>query len=116
MYDKNNVFAKILSGAIPSEIIFQNEYVAAFMDIAPVAPIHLLIIPKIEAVDYEDFVEKASLEVLKGYFLSIKEIAESLGITDYRLVSNKGGKAGQTVFHFHMHLIASEDLSSRPVA
>jgi histidine triad (HIT) family protein len=106
MYDENNIFAKIIRKEIPAKILFEDKYAIAFNDIAPVAPIHILIIPKIECVDYEDFITKASLEGLRGYFLAIKQIASQMNIADYRLVNNNGALAGQSVFHFHMHLLA----------
>ena len=106
-YDKNNVFAKILRDEIPSKKVFENDDLLCFYDANPVAKVHVLVIPKGEYVNYSDFVSKAPADVVARFFKTIPEIAEKLGVKEYRLVSNCGKSAGQIVFHFHMHLIAN---------
>ena len=106
-YDKSNVFAKILRGDIPSKKVFENDLLLCFHDANPVAKTHVLIIPKGEYIDYNDFVAKASNEDVVSFFKTIPEIAKKLGVKEYRLVSNCGKSAGQIVFHFHVHLIAN---------
>ena len=107
-YNKNNVFAKILRGEIPSKKVFENDDLLCFHDINPVAKTHLLIIPKGEYIDYTDFVSNAPEEVIIRFFKTIPEIANKLGVKEYRLVSNCGKDAGQIVFHFHVHLISNQ--------
>ena len=106
-YDKNNVFAKILRGEIPSKKVFENDDLLCFYDANPVAKTHVLIIPKGEYIDYNDFIKSANAEMVARFFKTIPEIAEKLGVKEYRLVSNCGKSAGQIVFHFHVHLIAN---------
>ena len=112
MYDINNIFAKIMRKEIPSKIIFENDYVIAFNDVAPVAPVHILILPKGEFIDYADFIKKATVELMHGYFASIPQIAELVGAQNYRLVTNKGPEAGQSIFHFHIHLLAGTKMEN----
>lgn len=109
-YDSNNIFAKILRGEIPCKKLFENEHVLAFHDIAPVAPTHVLVIPKGAYTDADDFAARASAAEIAAYYKAVAEIAKELGVSDYRLVSNKGAEAGQTVFHFHTHIIGGKKL------
>ena len=106
-YNKDNVFAKILRSELPSNKVFENDYLLCFHDLHPVARIHVLIIPKGEYVNYTDFVNNAPQDMVLSFFKTIPEIAKKLGVDEYRLVSNCGEKAGQIVFHFHVHLIAN---------
>ncbi len=109
MYDDNNVFAKILKTEIASEIVFSNEFCICFKDINPVAKTHLLVIPRMPVLDYADFISKSAHEYISGFFISVKEITEKFNLKSYKLLTNKGSKAGQQVFHFHVHII-SEDV------
>jgi diadenosine tetraphosphate (Ap4A) HIT family hydrolase len=112
-YDPQNVFAKILRGEIPCQQVFANEYVLAFNDIAPCAPIHVLIIPNGEFINFADFTANASQQMQLGYFAAITQIAQQLGVADnFRLISNNGSNAGQTVPHFHMHLLAGTNFGA----
>ena len=106
-YDKNNIFAKILRDEIPSKKVFENDDLLCFYDVNPVAKVHVLIIPKGEYVNYTDFVQNAPTDLVSRFFKTIPEIAEKLGVKEYRIVSNCGKSAGQIVFHFHIHLIAN---------
>ena len=106
-YDNNNVFAKILRGELPSKKVFENDILLCFYDANPVAKTHVLIIPKGEYIDYNDFISKAPKDDIVLFFKTIPEIAKKLGVKEYRLVSNCGKSAGQIVFHFHIHLIAN---------
>jgi len=106
MYDKDNVFAKILDGRIASDKIYEDDKLIAINDIRPVAPIHILVIPRGEYIDFADFVEKAKPTEVVYYFDMVAKIAKDNGAEDYRIVMNKGSKAGQTVFHFHTHIIS----------
>jgi histidine triad (HIT) family protein len=108
MYDKNNVFAKIIRGEIPSSKVCEDDKILAFHDVSPVAPTHVLVIPKGEYVDYSDFVKNAPKEDVLYYFTKVNDIAASLGLNEhgFRLCSNKGTNSGQSVFHFHMHILS----------
>lgn len=112
MYDENNVFAKILKGELPCQSVFENEHVLAFHDISPSAPIHVLVIPKKPYMSFHDFSEKASNEEIAQFFISVRKVAEMLGLAEngYRLVANHGKDSGQIVPHFHMHILGKTKL------
>ncbi len=115
-YDSQNIFAKILSGEIPCEKIYEDDYVLSFKDVNPQAPSHILIIPKGAYKDINDFIENASNEEIVGFNKAIPKVAHQLGISEksggkgYRLISNAGAEAHQTVAHFHIHLLAGRNL------
>ncbi|MES2214451.1 MAG: HIT domain-containing protein [Pseudomonadota bacterium] len=113
-YDKENVFAKIIRGEIPSKKIYEDDKVLAFYDLYPICPIHCIVIPKGEYVDYADFVQNAGAEEISNYFTKINEIAKGLSLsTDgFRLCTNRGALSGQTIFHFHTHILAGAKLSN----
>lgn len=106
MYNKNNIFAKIISGEIPATKLYEDEMLIAIKDINPVAPIHILVIPKGEYIDFADFVKKAPSDHLTHYFKTIAKIAKDNGANEYRTVSNNGLSSGQSVFHFHTHILS----------
>ena len=115
-YDNQNIFAKILRGDIPCEKIYEDEYVLSFKDVNPQAPSHILIIPKGAYTDINDFIENASNAEIIGFNKAIPIVAHQLGISEtsggkgYRLISNAGSEAHQTVAHFHIHLLAGRNL------
>jgi len=115
-YDSQNIFAKILRGETPCEKIYEDKYVLSFKDVNPQAPSHTLIIPKGAYKDINDFGENATNEEIVGFNKAIPIIANKLGISEvsggkgYRLISNAGSEACQTVAHFHMHLLAGRNL------
>ena len=112
MYDKNNIFAKILRKEIPCEPIYEDERVFFFNDINPQAKIHVLAIPKMEAVDYFDFISIADQETINHFFSSINKVITQLGLkgSGFRLVTNNGKNANQEVQHFHIHILGGENL------
>ncbi|NVN44489.1 histidine triad nucleotide-binding protein [Asaia siamensis] len=114
-YDTDNIFAKILRREIPVEIIYEDDYALAFPDIAPQAPIHVLIIPKGAYVSSADFGASASDAEIVGLARAITNVAENLGLSHsgYRLISNTGPDAGQEVPHYHVHLLAGAKLSAK---
>jgi diadenosine tetraphosphate (Ap4A) HIT family hydrolase len=112
IYNEDNPFAKIISGQIPSEKLVDDEYMIIIKDLYPVAPIHFLAIPKGNYVDFSEFVTKASDAQLTHYYKTIGEFLSKLGITDYRMINNTGSSAGQSVFHFHTHLLAGGTFSN----
>ncbi len=112
MYDRNNVFAKILRGEVPCRKIYENDYAYAFHDIRPQAPVHALVIPKAEYESYDDFASKASDAEIAGFVRAVGHVARELGIagSGYRLLSNHGVNAHQEVPHFHVHLVGGRAL------
>ena len=109
-YDPSNVFAKILRGEIPAKKIFENDYALAFPDINATAPTHVLVIPKGDYEQVDDFMSRASDAEIVGFFKAVRSVAQQLGVGQYRLISNNGEAAGQSVPHFHVHLLAGKPL------
>ena len=109
MYDKNNIFAKILRGEIPCNKIFEDQTSLFFNDINPQAKIHILGIPKFECVDLKDFIDNASQETVSAFF---KSDELNINETGYRIISNSGINGGQEVPHFHIHILAGEKIGS----
>lgn len=104
------LFCKIINGDIPSAKVYEDETVYAFKDIAPIAPVHILIIPKEHISKLED-VNETNSAVISHIFEVAAKIAKDMGLTNgYRVVSNCGEDAGQTVFHIHFHLLAGRKL------
>ena len=109
------LFCKITQGEIPADIIFENDDVLAFNDVNPQAPVHLLIIPKKHISTVNDMTDDDQL-IMGKLFSAAKAIAKQKGVSDdgYRLVVNCNEKAGQTVFHIHMHMLADRALTWPP--
>ena len=112
-YNKNNVFAKIIRGKILSKKIYEDDHVLCFEDAEKLAKIHWLIIPKTEHSCYHDFIAHSSPEIICHFFKTIHKIAADhhLDRQGYKLVTNNGENAGQSIFHFHVHLLSGENLS-----
>ena len=112
MYDKNNVFAKIICGEIPANKVYENEFAMSFYDVNPMFSTHVLIVPKGEYKNILDFSSNASNEEIIGFWECFNKTAEELGIEcDFNCVANAGANAPfikQSVFHFHLHLVAGE--------
>ena len=111
----STIFKKIIEGEISANIIYQNDYVLCFEDINPVAPNHILIIPKVEIPTIND-ISSEHKEMLGEMMLAGKKVAKMLKIdkSGYRLVFNCNDDAGQTVFHIHMHLLGGRKLGWPP--
>lgn len=103
------IFCKILNGEIPSKKVYEDDLVYAFHDIAPAAPVHVLIIPQKHLAGLND-ASPDDAALLGHILLTAQKIAKDLGIQNdgYRLVNNCGESAGQTVFHLHFHLLAGD--------
>ena len=107
IYDDNNIFAKMLSGDIPYHKVYEDDKTLAFMDIMPQAEGHVLVIPKQKAVDLADLEPEYAAAVLmtcKKVMQAQRQVFEREGIIQMQL---NGAQAGQTVFHYHVHLIPS---------
>jgi len=103
------LFCKIIAGEIPSEKVYEDETVYVFKDIAPTAPTHLLVIPK-EHISRLDEVSEENSGVISHIYEVIAKLAKDMGLTNgFRIVSNCGESAGQSVFHIHFHLLAGRD-------
>lgn len=111
-YDPQNIFAKIIRKEIPADIVYENDFVLAFRDIAPKAPVHILVIPKKPYVCYADFAKDASPEEIVALTKAVAHIAKEMGLEQngYRIVSNVGKDAGQEVFHYHVHILGGKAL------
>ena len=105
------LFCKIINGEIPSEKVYEDEFVYAFNDISPTAPVHVLIVPKKHISTIND-IEKEDAELIGHIYLAAKKIAKEKKIAEdgYRVVTNCNKNAGQTVFHIHYHLIGGREL------
>ena len=110
----DTIFQKIIDRELPADIIYEDEQSLVFRDINPVAPTHLLIIPKKQIEKISDANDEDQ-ELLGHLFLVAGKVARDLGIDDaFRLVNNNGAGAQQTVFHLHIHLIAEREFSWPP--
>lgn len=104
------IFCKLIEREIPCTPIYEDEQVFAFDDIAPQAPVHVLIVPKKHVTDIAD--PRLDNELLSAVMRAACKVAQIKGVDaeGYRLVSNKGEAAGQTVFHFHVHLLGGKKM------
>jgi len=111
-YDDSKVFAKILRGEIPSKKVFEDEFALAFHDIAPQAPLHVLVIPKGRFVSLADFSARASAGEIAGFWRAVGAVAKNLELeaAGYRVLTNMGMHAGQEVPHFHVHIFGGRPL------
>lgn len=107
------LFCKIMNGEIPSKKVYEDESVYAFYDIAPMAPVHVLIIPKRHLSSVNEVTSENSAVISHIYEVAA-QLAKELGISEsgYRIVSNCGADAGQTVFHLHFHLLGGKKLNT----
>ena len=105
------LFCKIIAGDIPSTKVYEDDKILAFRDIAPQAPTHILVIPKVH-IPSVDGITAANSDVVAHIFETIPQIAGAEGLTGgYRVVSNCGDDAGQTVHHLHFHILGGKQLS-----
>lgn len=111
-YDDSNVFAKILRGELPCNKVHEDEWALAFHDINPLAPVHILVIPKGPYVSWDDFSEKGSDEEIAGFVRAVGTVArdQQLVVQGYRLLGNVGKRAGQEVAHLHVHIFGGQPL------
>lgn len=104
------LFCKIVNGDIPNNTVYEDDQILAFHDIAPVAPVHVLVIPKVH-VSGAAAVTAETAPIIGHIFETIPQIASSLGLTDFRVVTNNGADAGQTVEHLHFHILGGRVLT-----
>ena len=111
-YDDNNIFARILRGELPCNKVYEDEHAFAFHDINPLAPVHILVIPKGQYVSWDDFSEKASDAEIAGFTRAVGKIARDAELVTkgYRVLANVGQRAGQEVPHLHLHIFGGQPL------
>lgn len=111
-YDENNIFAKILRGEIPCTKVYEDDDTLAFRDINPLAPFHVLVIPKGRYVSWDDFAERASDAEQAAFIRAIGKVARDAGLVarGYRLLANVGADGGQEVPHLHVHIFGERPL------
>ncbi|HST37069.1 MAG TPA: histidine triad nucleotide-binding protein [Allosphingosinicella sp.] len=111
-YHEGNIFARILRGEIPNRTVYEDEHALAFHDINPLAPTHILVIPKGAYVSWDDFSERASDAEIAGFVRAVGKVARDQGLAapGYRLLANVGLDSGQEVPHLHVHLFAGRPL------
>ena len=122
-YDKENIFAKILRKEIPNDTVIETDFSLAFKDINPVAPVHILVIPKGPYVNYDHFVSNASSEEILDFNNTVKEVIKKFDLdperngNGYRLIANTGLNGVQEVPHLHFHILGGRNMGfmvSRP--
>ena len=115
-YDKENIFAKILRKEIPNDTVIETDLSLAFKDINPVAPVHVLIIPKGPYVNYDHFVSYASNEEILDFNNTVKEVIKKFDLdperngNGYRLIANTGLNGVQEVPHLHFHILGGRNM------
>lgn len=109
------LFCKIVEGEIPAEIVYNDDKIMAFRDIAPQAPLHLLIIPK-EHIQTINEISEDQAQLLGNLILRAKKLAQEHGLSEsgYRLVFNVNSDGGQAVYHIHLHLLGGRQLAWPP--
>ena len=109
------LFCRIVQGTIPADIVFQDEHALAFRDINPQAPVHILIIPKRHVASLHESVRE-DRDLLAHLLFLCKDTAHRQGLAEsgYRVVTNVGRDAGQTVFHLHLHVLGGRHLGWPP--
>jgi histidine triad (HIT) family protein len=110
----DTIFSKIIRREIPADIVYEDDLCLAFRDVAPQAPIHILLIPKQPIVNLAS-IEPEDHRVLGHMLLKVRTIAEQAGLTNgYRLVTNIGEDGGQTVSHLHFHIMGGRPMAWPP--
>lgn len=109
------VFCKIVSGEIPSKVIYQDDDIMAFEDLSPQAPVHFLVIPK-KHIQSANQIDETNMELIGKIYKKIAELAKEKGFAEsgYRVINNCGEDGGQTVPHIHFHVLAGRSLQWPP--
>jgi histidine triad (HIT) family protein len=107
------LFCAIVEGTVPARIVRQDGSTVAFEDIAPQAPLHVLVVPRRHVASVSDL-EAADGNIVAALFLAAREVARDRGVADYRLVVNNGAAAGQSVFHLHLHVLGGRPMGWPP--
>jgi histidine triad (HIT) family protein len=110
-YDPQNIFARILRGEIPNKTVLETEHSLAFHDIAPHAPVHVLVIPKGPYTTFDHFSAKASAEEILDFHRTCAKVCEIVGVAPgqgYRAITNAGPHGMQEVPHYHLHILGGK--------
>lgn len=112
IYDKKNIFARIIRKEIPCSVVCETDFSLALHDVHPQAPVHVLLIPKGEYINMGHFLNQANTQEISDFFDVLARLPRLLNVQDtgYRLIANAGPDARQEVPHCHMHLLAGEKL------
>jgi histidine triad (HIT) family protein len=109
------LFGKIIAGEIPADVVFENDRIIAFKDIKPAAPVHILIVTKKEIRNIQS-VEEEDLPLVGEIITVAQQLAKQFGIEGgYRLLTNNGSLAGQSIYHLHFHLIGGRQHQLGPL-
>ena len=108
------LFCKIIAGEIPSKKVYEDDNVYAFYDINPVAPVHVIVVPKMH-IESANVINDENSDAVKYVFEAIPKIAEILGVKEdgYRVITNIGQNGGQTIKHLHFHIIGGTNLGEK---
>ena len=110
----STVFTKIINKEIPADIVYEDEKCLAFKDINPQAPVHILVIPKIEIRSLAE-VTPEHQELMGHLLCKVKEIAKTQNLVEgYRVIINTNPKGGQTVYHLHIHIVGGRQMNWPP--
>jgi histidine triad (HIT) family protein len=111
-YDEANIFARILRQEVPANKVYEDDFALAFNDINPLAPRHVLVIPKGPYVSWDDFSERASDSEIAGFVRAVGKVARDAGLVaeGYRVLANVGFNSGQEVPHLHVHIFGGRPL------
>ncbi len=105
------IFCKIVAGEIPSKKVYEDDKILAFHDISPLAPTHILLIPKKHITCAFD-IDESNADIVGHIAVVAAKLAKELGLESFRLQTNCGADAGQTVYHLHFHLLGGKVLSN----
>ncbi len=110
-YDDQNIFAKILRGEIPNQTVYEDEHALAFNDIAPQAPVHVLVIPKGPYVSMDHFCRDASADEIVGFMRAVGKVSEMSGVENgFRAIANTREHGAQEVPHLHVHILGGRHM------
>jgi histidine triad (HIT) family protein len=107
------LFCRIAAGEIPSDRVLEDDEIIAFRDISPRAPTHVLVIPRRHVADLQSLTD-ADADLAAALFRGVREVASNAGLRSYRVVSNVGAEAGQSVDHLHIHVLGGRPMSWPP--
>lgn len=105
------IFCRIIAGEIPSTKVYEDAQILAFQDIEPQAPVHVLVVPK-QHIEGAAKITAENAPVVAHVFEMIPQIVAKMGLKDFRVVTNNGESAGQTVHHLHFHILGGRTLGS----
>jgi histidine triad (HIT) family protein len=112
-YDPECLFCRIAASELPADVVHRDERVVVFRDINPRAPTHLLAIPRRHIPSVAELTD-TDADLLSALFGTLRRVAAEAGLNGYRIVTNVGAEAGQSVFHLHLHLLGGRPMSWPP--